>query len=330
MNQQTVREYLGYRKLSTLLLRSLPYGLRPRPKVRITRDLAPESPLISVIIPTFNRSNVLRLAIHSVLWQTEENFELLVMGDGCTDDSESVVHSFGDARIRWHNLAVNSGHQSTPVNAGVALSRGRYITFLGHDDIWHPEHLRSMLSKIVSTGADLVSSLTEMIGPKETNFRLVRGNYPAGGFRAGYCLACSGLMYRREVHERVGGWRDYRTVWRNPDCEFQHQALLQGFRFVSTRELTVYKFNSTLRKNCYVDKPCDDQAEYVARIESERWFLLREMLRIARVHLLRLPMVRTAIPAPPSPETPGWNVTQYRKLRGLESQDFDQKVEDQI
>jgi glycosyltransferase involved in cell wall biosynthesis len=201
-----------------LVRRSLKYILRFPPRTRMVRKRPSEDPLVSVIIPTFNRSNVLRLAIQSVLWQTERNFELLVIGDGCTDDSDSVVRSFGDARVHWNNLRVNSGHQSAPVNAGLAMSRAQYVAYLGHDDLWHPEHLRSMLAAITSTPADLVSSLVESIGPQGTNYRQIHGIYPPSGYDAVKCLAPSGLMHRREVFLRIGGWQDYRTIWRNPEC----------------------------------------------------------------------------------------------------------------
>jgi glycosyltransferase involved in cell wall biosynthesis len=65
--------------------------------------------LISVVIPTYNWSNVLKLAIKSVLWQSYQNFEIIVVGDACTDDSEEVVKSFNDSRIKWFNLEQNSG-----------------------------------------------------------------------------------------------------------------------------------------------------------------------------------------------------------------------------
>lgn len=300
-----------------LLGRSVKYIFRRRPKLRVVREFAGRAPLVSVIIPTFNRSNVLRLAMHSVLWQTEQDFELLVMGDGCTDDSESVAGSFGDARIRWHNLPANSGNQSAPVNAGLGMSRGRYIAFLGHDDIWHPDHLRGMLRTMVSTPAHIASCLTEEIGPKGTNYRLIAGIYPATGYDAVKCLPPSGLMISRAVYERIGGWQDYRTIWRNPECDFQYRAHLENFRFVSTNEVTAFKFNSTLRKNCYVEKPCHEQAAYLKKIRRP-WFLLKEMLGLAWIHLRRLPIHAPALPPPPSPHTPGWHVTQYRKIRGLE------------
>ncbi|MEL7342884.1 MAG: glycosyltransferase family A protein, partial [Bacteroidota bacterium] len=99
------------------------------------------SPLVSVIIPTYNYSSVLRCAIESVLLQTMTDFELWVIGDGCTDNSEQVVSDFKDPRIFWHNLPQNTGDQSTPNNWALDHARGDYIAYLGHDDLWLPNHL---------------------------------------------------------------------------------------------------------------------------------------------------------------------------------------------
>src|SRR3984957_4345570 len=96
------------------------------------------APLVSVIIATYNYCNVLRCAIQSALGQTFHDFELLVIGDGCTDESEAVAASFGDSRIHWYNLAGNSGYQAAPNNAGLQMARGRYVAYLGHDDLWLP------------------------------------------------------------------------------------------------------------------------------------------------------------------------------------------------
>ena len=68
-------------------------------------------PRVSIITSTFNRSNVLRLAIASVRRSTFEDWELLVVGDHCTDDTEAVVSAFGDSRIRFFNLPQNHGEQ---------------------------------------------------------------------------------------------------------------------------------------------------------------------------------------------------------------------------
>jgi glycosyltransferase involved in cell wall biosynthesis len=310
--------HLTWPRLASLLTRSLKYAGSRRPTAKVSHDGSPHDPLISVIIPTFNWSGVLRLAIHSVLWQTEQDFEILVIGDACTDDSEHVVKSISDARIRWHNLAVNSGHQATPNNTGLGLARGKYVAMLGHDDIWHPRHLANLLATITCSGADIASALTEMIGPAGTNFRLVTGAYPPTGFVASEILVPSSLMLRQESAVRLGGWKEYRTISRNPDLDFVQRAWKMGLRFASTRELTVFKFNSALRKNSYVEKPCHEQAAYIARIESDRWFMLREALAIAKVHFFRLPMRAPDFPPPPDEEALGWEVSQYRKFRGLE------------
>ncbi len=309
--------YLSAGRLALLIGRSLKYSRRPAPQVLVVSEPPSEEPLVSVIIPTYNWSSVLRWAIRSVLWQTEQNFEILVIGDACTDDSETVAKSFGDARIRWHNLPVNSGSQSAPNNTGLALARGEYIAYLGHDDVWHPEHLHTMLAAIKGKQADIASSLVEMIGPQGTNFRVVTGFYPSSGYdNTG--LPPTGLMHSRKVARLLGGWKDYREIWRNPDVDFTYRAWEAGLQFVSTRELTAFKFNSALRKNSYKEKPSHEQTAYTQRIETTRWFALREALAIARVHLLRLPMQSPVHAPPPNPQTPGWTVSQYRKFRGLE------------
>jgi glycosyltransferase involved in cell wall biosynthesis len=310
-------QYLNSSQLRGLLIRSVKYGLRALPRVRIAFE-ASVSPRVSIIIATYNWSNVLRFAIRSVLWQTEQNFEILVIGDGCTDDSESVVRSFGDARIRWHNLPVNSGHQTAPNNAGIALSRAEYVAYLGHDDVWHPDHLKTLLAAAALAGADFASSRVEMIGPEHSNFRQITGYFPESGYDGKQGLAPSGVMHRRDVVSRIGGWKDAATVWRNPEVDLQYRAFEAGLKFVSTRELTVFKFNSTLRKNCYRERPCHEQAAYTARIEQRRWFMLLEAMRIARLHIFKPPVRIPEITPPPAPDTPGWNVAQYRKARGLD------------
>lgn len=310
-------EYLTSSQLRRLLSRSVKYGMRALPRVRIASQPA-VSPRVSVIIATYNWSSVLRFAIRSVLWQTEQNFEILVMGDGCTDDSESVVRSFGHARIRWHNLDANSGNQAAPNNAGIALARAEYVAYLGHDDVWYPDHLTSLLSAAVRAGADFAGSLVEMIGPEHSNFRQVTGDFPESGYDGQNALAPSGLMHRRDVVSRIGGWKDYRTIWRAPEADFEYRAFEAGLQFVSTRELTVFKFNSNLRKNSYRDKPCHEQAAYTAHIERRRWFMLREAMRIANLHIFKPPVRIPEIAPPPAPDSPGWNVAQYRKARGLD------------
>jgi len=101
----------------------------------VQSDPSFDMPLVSVIIATYNRSNVLAIAIKTVLAQTYPQWELLVIGDACTDDTAAVVAGFGDVRIRFHNLAQNVGEQSGPNNEGMQQAKGKYFAFLNHDDL---------------------------------------------------------------------------------------------------------------------------------------------------------------------------------------------------
>src|SRR6266513_1317224 len=115
-------------------------------------------PAVTVIIPTYNWSSVLPYSIGSALRQSFTDFELLVVGDGCTDDSAAVVAATDDPRVRWINLPVNSGHQSAPNNEGLRQARGEIIAYLGHDDLWLPHHLQVLLSAL-DEGADVAYGL---------------------------------------------------------------------------------------------------------------------------------------------------------------------------
>src|SRR3954454_13925046 len=123
------------------------------------------SPRVTVIIATYNWSSVLPYSIGSVLRQTMQDFEILVAGDGCTDDSEQVVAAIRDPRIHWFNLPANTRHQSAPNNEGLRQARGEIIAYLGHDDLWLPHHLQAHVAALDATGADLASSICTLVAP---------------------------------------------------------------------------------------------------------------------------------------------------------------------
>jgi len=103
-------------------------------------------PLFSIIIPTYNRSSLLRRAIQHVVDQEVSNWELLVIDDGSTDDTQAVVAAFQEERIQYFQQK-NQG-QSAARNQGVLLAKGQYILFLGKSKLinLHLKHPTSTLS----------------------------------------------------------------------------------------------------------------------------------------------------------------------------------------
>jgi len=272
-------------------------------------------PLVSVITATYNWSSVLRFAIESVRGQTYPNWELLVVGDGCTDDSEEVVRSFGDPRIRWTNLPANSGSQSAPNNAGLELARGEYVAYHGHDDLWLPGHLASLVDGLQRTGAGIASTAFQTLGPPGSNVREIA--YLLRTTEFARRSTPSSVMHRRECAAAVGGWRDYRELVEPPDRDLIGRvAAAYGSAFVPV--LTVWKLNSAMRRNSYVERRSDEQAALAARMRRERLFTLRELAAFASLQLRRPEPHLPEMPAPPAEVPPGWWVTEWRRIRGLE------------
>src|SRR5215813_11113082 len=98
-------------------------------------------PVFSIVMATHNRGRHIVPTVKSVLNQSFEDYELMIIGDGCDDDTAAAVQPFLSDRVKWLNLPKRSGSQSVPNNTGIQQARGRYIAYLGHDDLWSPGHL---------------------------------------------------------------------------------------------------------------------------------------------------------------------------------------------
>lgn len=97
--------------------------------------------LISIVVPVYNAEIFLEDTINSVLNQTYKNFELLLINDGSTDNSQKIYEKYkNDMRIKWYDLDHNSG-VAIARNKGIEKSKGRYICFLDADDLWDKDKL---------------------------------------------------------------------------------------------------------------------------------------------------------------------------------------------
>lgn len=111
----------------------------------------------SVLCPTYNRSVHILPTLRSVLAQTVDDWELLVLSDGSNDDTVAVASALAKTEPRIQVYPLNRcGHPSGPRNEGLRRARGDYIAYLDHDDIWRPDHL-AWRRTLFAAGADLAA-----------------------------------------------------------------------------------------------------------------------------------------------------------------------------
>jgi glycosyltransferase involved in cell wall biosynthesis len=229
---------------------------------------------VTVIIATYNWSSVLRYSIGSVLRQTFTDFELLVVGDGCTDDSESVVAAADDPRVRWINLPANTRHQSGPNNEGLRQARGEIVAYLGHDDLWLPHHLDVIVRAFDSTACDLAYALAISVDGDGALWSTVPR--PQEGWFASPLT----MAHRQRVTEEMGGWRDYRELSGAPDIELWRRAQARGYAFTFVPRCTGIKFPAASRRGVYRTRPAHQQAEWFGRIEREPDLEVEALVRL--------------------------------------------------
>jgi len=111
-------------------------------------------PKVSVVIPTHNRPELLKKAVHSVLAQTYQDFEIIVIDDGTEERADKIVASFKDKRIKYIQHREEKGG-SAARNTGIKNSRGEYIAFLDDDDEWLLRKLEIQMKKFVNTSQDI-------------------------------------------------------------------------------------------------------------------------------------------------------------------------------
>ncbi len=112
------------------------------------------APLVSIIIPTYNRRALLPHAIASVLAQTLSDIEVIIVDDGSTDGTQELFAAKGDPRVRYHQAPHRGACAAR--NLGLELACGQYIAFLDSDDRWYPDKLAIQRQRLESSGADVI------------------------------------------------------------------------------------------------------------------------------------------------------------------------------
>lgn len=118
--------------------------------------------IIAVIIPTYNRASSLSVAIDSILSQTYNYFELIIVDDGSTDNTAEIVNAYVDPRIIYCHNTRKKGAPGAR-NTGLLRAKGDYVVFFDSDNYMHPDFLSKLVAEIESKGCDVCSSFSNVI-----------------------------------------------------------------------------------------------------------------------------------------------------------------------
>ena len=209
--------------------------------------------LVSVVLPTHNRAHLLPRAINSVLSQTHDNLELIVVDDGSTDDTYQVAARYEDPRVSLIRLTGNHGAPYAR-NVGITMSKGSFIAFLDSDDEWRPVKLEKQVALLLESprfvgaaGAGVTirrqlgdEVVTKQVVPKERigniQDELLSGrSFPGKPLWPG---STSSILIRKECLEKVGGFDE------NLRCAQEHDLyirLSKYFDFVAVPEPLVIR-----------------------------------------------------------------------------------------
>ncbi|NLT51054.1 MAG: glycosyltransferase family 2 protein [Ignavibacteria bacterium] len=163
------------------------------------------NPLVSVILPTYNRYSYLRRSIDSVIRQTFKDWELLVIDDGSSDKTFSLIIEYQEKFPKIRYMRHSNKKLPLTLNTGILAACGKYIAFIGSDDEWKPDHLeRNIEIFYLHKDTDLVYGTAEIIGDKhvpDKNDRTKRINLDD-------CIIGGTFVVKKDLFISAGGFNN--------------------------------------------------------------------------------------------------------------------------
>lgn len=173
--------------------------------------------LVSIIIPTYQSCNRLKIALNSVLSQTYNNYEVLIMDDGSTDGTGEMVNSFKDPRI-FYNWQTNSGGPAKPRNRGIKFAKGNWIAFLDSDDVWKSDKLQICMEHtnnqvdLIYHDLEIISNKSRIFGRKIARTRKLKKPILLDLLLNNNLICNSSVLVRKDLLDKVGGINENRNL----------------------------------------------------------------------------------------------------------------------
>lgn len=178
-----------------------------------------DNPLVSVILPTYNRRHLLNRALKSLNSQTLQHFELIIVDDGSTDNSCQMIFSFLNTFKQPYRY-IKQQNQGLPIalNIGLQVSTGKYITFLNSDDTYKPKHLETRFQHMnTHPEIDLIYGGVQVIGNPYVKDKNDLNNY----ISIDQCTLGATFFGKRNVFKTLNG---FKNIPYSEDSDFKERA----------------------------------------------------------------------------------------------------------
>jgi glycosyltransferase involved in cell wall biosynthesis len=182
------------------------------------------SPLVSIILPTYNRENYITRSIDSVLKQSFDNWELIIIDDGSSDNTGTLVSDYLSNDERIFYLKKNNSGVPISRNVGIKLSSGTYLTFIDSDDEYKYNHLESRINELEKDKS--IDCLHGGLEIKGDPF-VIDKNDRSKKIHISECIVCGTLFGKRDVFLKTGGFKDLSY---SAESEFYERAI-KNFTF---------------------------------------------------------------------------------------------------
>ncbi len=164
--------------------------------------------MISVLLPAFNAKEYIAEAVESVLRQTYQDFEIIVVDDGSTDGTQTVVKSFSN-QVQYH-YQENSGAAAAR-NHCIRLARGEFLAFLDADDIWSDDKLELQIREFnEDSSLEAVFGMVRQVLQKDWKKKILENNAPSDELFEGYVQGT--MLIKRESFLRIGTFSEENTI----------------------------------------------------------------------------------------------------------------------
>jgi glycosyltransferase involved in cell wall biosynthesis len=201
--------------------------------------------LVSIIIPSYNCETTIANTINSVLKQTYNNYEIIIVDDVSTDKTSEICLRLSkeSSKIKYFKLEKNSGGPSYPSNFGVSKANGDYIAFLDHDDKWLPEKLEKQISFLIDNNLDMVSCyILSLDNEKKQVLKIFqKPPYLNEILQRNFLTSTSTIVIKKEVFEKIGG---FDINLKGPqDWDLYINFFTKGFNFGYVKEVLAMHLN---------------------------------------------------------------------------------------